>query len=368
MFLDSELGSSCIRVGNPQTFVRTVTQVSSYWRALAHSTPQLWTSFHVDIYERFPTKKKMDIMGPFVEKCLTLSAEMPLDFMFKSIYSPEVLGDNCVKALAQSASRWRNASIENGELLEAIATKSSLSIIRNLKISSSATHLTVDDIEESGAQISFQSLPSLKHLTFKMIRNPFSVFSNMPWSQIKYLSLNNNDFALDELYHMLNGMTDLVSLIYEGPTMLSQTVTIPSLQVLELSKEDTDALDVFNAPSLKRLKLDYNSDSEDILDYMSLDKSWTIEELRQLKKLNLHCPPDLYNDIRILTKKNVDPIFPQLATLKIYTDGEDDEAEDLVPMLKSRLPPAGQADAGESATFEGEAYYLNQLMPATHWE
>ncbi|KAF9003655.1 hypothetical protein BDQ17DRAFT_483205 [Cyathus striatus] len=381
IFLQPYLHSNRISVCyNPCEFIRTATQVSSYWRSVAHSCAILWSKFNAHPNSNM-SSAVIAMIGPFIEKCILLSNEVPLCISLGGDCTPEILGESCMSAMAQSVHRWKDVTIWNGRLLKAleshIPTHKSLTHLEQLDLASitdpvtlksspKLTHLGVWQLglgDTTGHTISFQSAPSLVHITIQEVMNPFAFFSNLPWAQLTIFESDGSEFSLDELYYTLQSMPSLRSLSLKGLTETTRSVTLSHLESLKLHGfENTNALEILIAPRLKMLHLEGDFDPDSVVEFlqrsrcsleefrihlMFIDDTWQIQELKDIKKLHWEDPQFFSDGVNWLTNGNVpgvEDLFPRLEILNVCgigfgLDGNTDAVEGLKDMLKSRLSP-----------------------------
>ncbi|KAF8997838.1 hypothetical protein BDQ17DRAFT_834826 [Cyathus striatus] len=367
--------------------LRLITQVSSHWRSVAHSYPILWSSIYIDTRNQPRNSVRMAV--PFIEKCILLSKESPLTLTFSGIFESSLLGDHCLQAIKQSAYRWGKIDIINQELLQGIAASTTYSYLRSLKIgtitrsfslnpSPKLKKITISGARDSTLRISLQSTPSLTHINFIKIDSPFTMFTDLPWSQITHFTSDVNNFLDGELSDMMRSMPNLMFFKFNGFSPLSIPIVLSKVHTLTPGSrgsymQHSNELEHFTVPSLKILHSERDFETDDILQFLrrskcsldgltitsvALDERWLAEELNKVKKLCFYhpLPSRLFDDIYWLTRGNdpgdEQPLFPQLEVLdvqKIISDPEDTFVEDLVAMLTSQLPPTSQmAPAGES--------------------
>ncbi|KAF9003638.1 hypothetical protein BDQ17DRAFT_1355621 [Cyathus striatus] len=374
IFLEAQPRTHWIDCGDPHTIIQVITQVSSYWRSAAHSCAPLWARFNTCVPYHDHS------VGGFVEKCILLSKDTPLGVYLANRCLTSDLDDSSIKAIAENAYRWEYFMVCNGNLLDAIIANIPndmiLSHLKKLYIQHIDTnhsfsfhptpaleHIKVEDIDSPNVQIMFQWVPSLTHVDIKRAVNPLDIFGDLPWSQITHCTLEANKFYQDELYNILQSMTNLLHLSIGGPMGTTQSILLPHLEKLvfnEISVSRThryEALNVLITPSLRTLYLNTPFNRVSVVEFLQRSKCsleeltlgvmeisdiWHIPELKTVKKLHWDPRHFLSDGLKLLASPDHAEgwtIFPMLETLviKSTTYPVKELANELVDMLKSRL-------------------------------
>ncbi|KAF9003588.1 hypothetical protein BDQ17DRAFT_1425080 [Cyathus striatus] len=209
------------------SLIRTVTQVSFYWRSVTHSCAPLWYNIDLSPKYRHSSAKFAMISTPFVEKCIALSHGIPLHISLNPGCSTNTLDEKCIKAIAQSAHIWERFEISNGDLLKAIdshipdhAILTHLQLLRlyeathsiTLKPAPKLTHLEVQNNKNRNCRITIPPGSPLINIQLKTVYHPLELFHNLHWSQITSFTSINNHFSHGEFYTILQSMPNLLSL------------------------------------------------------------------------------------------------------------------------------------------------------------
>ncbi|KAF9003682.1 hypothetical protein BDQ17DRAFT_483875 [Cyathus striatus] len=367
------------------TFVRRITQISSHWRSVAISCPELWSRIYVDCHE--DDRAATDMIESFLPKCLSLSKEVPLSisFSYRAIPWMKRYDNICLEAIAKCAHRWK--AFEFGqdclfpELSVFIPAGASLpkleSLIMNrlshpvsLNPSPALKFLCVDRdycADNPDMTVSFQSAPSLTNLIIRKTNNIQKMFIDMPWEQIIHFGCWENDFKEEEFFDLFNAMPNLTSLEIRGRAFnCNRNVILPSLQLLSIKEYWMDEvgpnhiLDFITTPQLRSFVMpcSYFSVSSvtkflrrsgcSITDltltnaHLDEDSSWMeSKQLQNLKKLCLRETTRFEWLTRLIVQDTAHGIFmnilfPELETLEV-PDVQTVDLAGLIAMLKFRL-------------------------------
>ncbi|KAF9000889.1 hypothetical protein BDQ17DRAFT_1327535 [Cyathus striatus] len=403
IFLEAEIDSEDgIDICNAETFVRIIRQVSYHWRSLVDTFAPLWSHVTV-VWDWKASKGKRDMVGSFLEKCISLSKEFPLTMRLSGCPG-ETLGFSCLQALGQNAFRWKNIRVDNeeSELLESIIShvpkNETFTLLTHLEVSNikqtisfnptpKLSHLTVRDVEDITIKISFQSSPLLTDLTLEYVNNPTKIFEDTLWFSVTHFEPYANELYLDELSFILKRMPNLLSLCMKGLTRadITQAITLSHLCDFTLFQEDTNVLEHFIMPCLRSLEVHEVSPSASILQLLKRSKcpletlcldeglsgeGWSpnIDELKNVKTLMLNNTPFIGKDLLKLTRSSssmlADSLFPRLEVFGISAGGATALTYvhlALISMLKSRLPPVEQQETSISEQKSGTEWSLKDV-------
>ncbi|KAF8996937.1 hypothetical protein BDQ17DRAFT_1544589 [Cyathus striatus] len=385
-----------ISICQPKSFIRTITQVSAYWRYLAHSCPTLWSRITFDtFYSSQP--RYMYTGGRLLERYISLSREVPVHLKFDSdLGIPKYLEDGAIQAVAKSSHRWEVAEFNDytGELLQAIESYlpqdviftclKSLSIsylYHSISFNHTPALIRLSVVGREGLHTPLQtptiflrSAPSLTSLSVTGQEDFQNTLVEFPWSQITQFESRDNTFTEGGLAVVFELMDNLTSLTLYG-TKITTPIALPKLQTLKIvddtdtSSEQTDVLNIFIAPCLKALHLELEFNSAEIMELLErshcvleevtltnirLDDKWKAQ-LQKVKKLCLYKPSYITNNLRWLIKHNEnisqeppssgvlsDYVLPEVEELhikRIPFDTKRVVLKMLITMLESRLPP-----------------------------
>ncbi|KAF8996920.1 hypothetical protein BDQ17DRAFT_1363900 [Cyathus striatus] len=240
--------------------------------------------------------------------------------------------------------------------------------------------------------MSLRSAPLLSHFDIYGLKHPKQLFINFPWSQITHFKSRSNEYSGEELDDVLQMMPNLVSFTLDGEIFMTTCISLLKLQTFTLgfsvwihatdstdatdttdttsatdttdATNATNALDVFTTPFLKTLHLYAKFEPQTILQffgsvagsieeltisYTPMGEGWKTEEIQGLRKLCLHRPDCINQDLQWLTRDNqyyssfrtFNNCLPELEILEIkhIRPEVQNVVEYLIAMLKSRLLP-----------------------------
>ncbi|KAF9003576.1 hypothetical protein BDQ17DRAFT_1409018 [Cyathus striatus] len=150
---------------------------------------------------------------------------------------------------------WTDAPYASLRKLRLSKLTQSIDIHPTLKL----TNFELDNVDLSKTRITFQSVPLLTHIELSEVKNPLALFQSIPLHQITHLLSHRNEFSHGELPAIVENMPNLQSLDFSGPTMVSQSITVPRLRTLKMLKgvfEGANPLEDFKAPHITRLELE----------------------------------------------------------------------------------------------------------------
>ncbi|KAF8347424.1 hypothetical protein F5887DRAFT_955755 [Amanita rubescens] len=225
----------CVSVGdldnpNPTACLLVLSHVSKQWRAVALSTPVLWTTF------AFVERGWTQVPGSYTyraERWLNIlidrSGQLPLSFRFSSAFDTHT--HPIFSRLVELSHRWKNVRL----CLSHLAHPEPLSLpdLEYLILEGHSIPATVG----AEPRRTFSLAPRLTRLSLQNCLSPTSSFS-FPWSQIRQLHLKGNLICGDDYATILQQATNLESLLIENneivpphPTPIVCT-SIKSLTVL----------------------------------------------------------------------------------------------------------------------------------------
>ncbi len=261
----------CVSIGdldnpNPTAYPLVLSHVSRRWRAIALSTPALWTTF------AFFGRGWTQVPGSYTHRAecrlnmlIDRSGELPLSFRFTSAFDTQT--HPVFSRLVELSHRWRNVRI----CLSHLAHPEPLSLpdLEDLILEGHSFSLA----NEVEPRRTFSLAPRLTRLSLQMCLSPTRSFS-FPWSQIRQLHLKGNLVCGDDYASMLQQATSLESLLIENneiippyPTSIVCT-SIKSLTVL--ANAQSGSVNVFLTslvlPHLTHLNIRFWKPPERVMD------------------------------------------------------------------------------------------------------
>ncbi|KAJ7448349.1 hypothetical protein FB451DRAFT_1289112 [Mycena latifolia] len=225
-----------------------LTSICRAWRAIALSTPRIWTHFHAwspAIVHR-PTENVSDLLGCWLPR----AGSLPLDVV---IQLPAVCSyDAILSTLTQYSSQWLVLRLMSGKPFSfpigTICTP--LSCLKRIEIS-------IQYWPDAGPTCITEFLDAL-HLSEAFLSGVTFPRISLPWMQLTDLELHHTSLA--ECLNTLEQTPNLESLTYSTHTATVPAVfpllTMPRLHALKLrSSLDLMLLDHLTAPVLASLHL-----------------------------------------------------------------------------------------------------------------
>ncbi|KAF8992927.1 hypothetical protein BDQ17DRAFT_1413169 [Cyathus striatus] len=351
--------SSPIDVFSPNTFVRIVSQVCSYWRDVACSTPSLWSTISV---QNIPASigenpRMLRLVASYIETCVRRSSKSPLTLSFARDCHPRLLGA-AQETIAHQATRWESISIP-ALLLSSILSRS-LCGHRFSKLQC----LEIDGTDYTGTgEIDLTDAPYLSSLTLCNVRRPTERL-HLPWSQITFFESHSNRYGLGELGKLLGLMSNLQSFHftgdhYEDPD--NKYVQLPNLTKMVVNSHPLHAaslLQLLATPALTDLTLNatsalYQGHIEHFvvaflqrsecelrslsLRNISLNTLRGVDAMSSLADLDLNETPSVMQDLKVMTRdKNIAAFMPRLQALRFSYSGYL-HTDTLIEVIRSRL-------------------------------
>ncbi|KAF9003546.1 hypothetical protein BDQ17DRAFT_1279524 [Cyathus striatus] len=405
-----------ISVCNPRAFIRIITQVCAHWRSVALSCPALWSRILIkEVDDEAIYTFDDDIVGPFVEKCISLSREAPLHIDTWSDCPESLFADRCVKTIAEAAYRWEVIMIADGVLFENIMAQIPAHLIfdqlKDLRIWRSCQAIQLNPspvltrlyVNNTRNAISLQAAPLLSHLETRDLKNPDAFFkSDCPWNQITHFRSYKNHYSEEQLAVILQMMPNLKFFALIGDTKMIECITLSQLLILRIGDRWFDprhsfyakSLEVFKTPCLKTLHVNAEMAPSTIIQFLersdcvlmylmlyrvSLAEEWKAKRLRRLIKIHLHQPDSINQDIHWLTRKcntsghgyEVHPsLLPALKILEITSIPPESKSvlKDLIAMLISRLPPIQDPVNATDTNTNRRISYLKSVSISLSWK
>lgn len=190
-------------------------QISRNWRAIALSSPKLWSSVSIFLRTQSQTsaavQRRLELAQvSLLSLYLTRSHDYPLSLYVNSLYASHPL----LSMLYAQSYRWRNAVLYlPAETLKdlSFACKGALPLLRNLLISitrDSATTITAQQnweevIQRDTVVDAFQFTPELKCLAISQIPSFPSLFA-IPWVQLVRFECNLKSEAWQQSENSVN--------------------------------------------------------------------------------------------------------------------------------------------------------------------
>ncbi|KAF8991001.1 hypothetical protein BDQ17DRAFT_1333149 [Cyathus striatus] len=220
------------------------------------------------------------------------------------------------EVIANSAYKWDTVSI-GWEVWNAISDRvpdhTCLKILKSLTLRKDKFPLSTH---------SFKSAPALAHFGLENIDYPFRKLLTFPWPQITHFCSRNNHLQVEELFSILNSMPKLSIFEFSGNTMIGpgaeRRITLPNLQELKLFGHYDNLLDVIITLRLTTLGIIHDAVPSVLARFIrrskcslqelrfygiSLDATWNVEELQELKRLRIIWSSSLIKDLWYLTRK-----------------------------------------------------------------
>lgn len=246
---------------NPTACPLVLSHVSRRWRAIALSTPLLWTTF--TFFERGWGWSRVSIHRAecLLNMLIARSGQLPLSFRFSSAF--DTSAHPVLSRIVELSHRWRNVWLCTP--CSAHPEPLSLPDLEYLVLEGQNIFL-------GEPQRTFSLAPRLTHLSLQKSLSLTRSFS-FPWSQIRHLHLKGNIISGDEYATMLQQATNLESLliendeiIYPNPTSIVCT-SIKSLTILNTASRDASALlTSFVLPNLTHLNVKFWKPSKRVMD------------------------------------------------------------------------------------------------------
>ncbi|KAF8991532.1 hypothetical protein BDQ17DRAFT_277867 [Cyathus striatus] len=370
-----------ITVQDRFTSIRVFTEVCFHWRSLVLSYPLLWSHISANVtnsddsFLGWRYIHMVGMMGFYIEKCVTLSKEVPLCIKIQGD-SGLTFGNSCMKTIARNTYRWETIDFGWG-FMKTISGH----IPKNTTGFNILRSLTLHNDQSQASTISFKPAPALRHFCIKGIQNPFGKLVNFPWTQITHFCARDNPIDGEELLRILKAMPKLTYFEYSGTPMIytpGKRITLRNLKELKLYNHVGFLLNALDTPGLVSLDLDrcsFGLGVESIplvvsqflrqskcslqelkLTGISLDDGWDVEELNQLRRLYLEWQLSITRDLRHLTRQTNEAqslfsrlrtwivghykyLFPQLEALELHMYSHTGYVPDkVVKLLRSRLP------------------------------
>ncbi|KAJ7465089.1 hypothetical protein FB451DRAFT_1402805 [Mycena latifolia] len=158
--------------------LHALSQVSSYWRKLAHTTPQLWTEPLYAMLKTTPTDEYLAGVRRWLERSAPLPVPVILD-TDRTSPDPEAL----MEVLATAAHWWQEVDfrLKSMSMLSRIPPNS-LETLEQLTLRS-------PDTESPASVVTFLNAPRLRQLD--LITRRATLLLPMPWSQLTKIAVNH---------------------------------------------------------------------------------------------------------------------------------------------------------------------------------
>ncbi|KAF7357613.1 hypothetical protein MSAN_01357700 [Mycena sanguinolenta] len=236
--------------------VHLISQVCSYWRSVAQSTPRLWTRcLAVDLQEE---KDVADGLNTWLARSAPLPLPIGLVLMTQSI-NPDIL-EAVLKVAPRLGSMEIAAMHTIPSLLVRQVGKCRLDHLVELKLFG-----TIEDDDADPTPISFTAVPRLRKLTIRLgSTTPQPI---MPWAQLTDLSLHSS--SPDVTFGILSQCANLfkADVVMSGWLLLPpaeqsilglnqlHTLFLEFLEFIATSEDIASFFDCLSAPQLQDLEL-----------------------------------------------------------------------------------------------------------------
>ncbi|KAJ7897738.1 hypothetical protein B0H13DRAFT_2337798 [Mycena leptocephala] len=376
----SEIFLHCVELTYRRSPLR-LASICNAWRAVALSTPALWTSFHASHINAGPST--VDNMFRSLQCWLPRAGSLPLDLniRFPSLMSLWGPVEPILSILAQYSSQW---STVNLDLLEPISfpidSTRGLPSLRKLSL-----HLIYPprDDKPFTTVTTFLRAPQLREAVLKNI-SPVRI--SLPWIQLTSLHLYGDAKTSVEVLKLtpnLEILSAFLDFLYGPPTPIIVLPRLHTLRLISFHYEPPTLLQNLTLPGIGKLDLEHFQ----IYHLAALD-SFLARSKSSIKTLNLnmgaynpahHCISSLpslthlkiryvgpewsiSNLTSLLYEMTTTPRFlPVLESLDLEWHKTDIAMGSLVSMLAARW--AGKNETTKLAffrlSFDGEVWYTS---------
>jgi hypothetical protein len=239
-------------------------RICSYWRAVSHALPLLWSKIRLDIPPTLESRSTgsreaaCTAARDLVEICLSRSGNTLLSFSITADGPPELIL-SILQAFIKHSSRWRNVSINLARLSSyyqiLMPVKGNVPNLYRLHLGTSIKDMLFPNAD------AFQVSPNLRELSISHLTSPFHIL-RVPWAQLTHLTSRMSTFREGEFSEILRHATSLVELSTESERILEVTSSQPvllrhleKLAIVNKSSYITKSFQSFTAPNLKELYL-----------------------------------------------------------------------------------------------------------------